>query len=676
MRLEMKKLLFALVLFASCAFAQGPTVRSVRADTVLATHLIKKGSDTVATLADLRANSGFVPGTGDIEGIVTIWPVEGGATAGTATVTFDTTGAFAFMKYQYSLKAPLASPTFSGTVTLPSGLTGTVRVSSGVVSATASDTVGLGTALAGKLTFADSTVLLAYVKALIAAGSADSSVFATKYHVSSTYAPKASPSFTGNPTFAGSSTLKLFTGAGTLRSASDGYVSSTPSDTVGHGQVVADIYAAIEASKHVTVGQAFTYFYDDSASTIPTYNLLMPYPVSRTQHIDSALVNSTGGTLDTVFIEAYASPVAGLEDTEIAPGRWDFEFFAGTTSNTADNFLHVKVYSRTTGGTETPLFTGTTGDLTGTAIALYEIRTVQPTFTVNATDRLIVKVYAITTHNQNHYIYFTHNGTTNYSNVVTPLVTKHNNLRGLYGGTTTQRYHLDSTNATLIQAGTPNIGAATGTSLVLNGDSVLTKSRALGVKLPLVVGQYLKAVTIDSLVSAPGNVGGSGLDSTVVEGDSLYLFVAGIKYGGIHTAPTNVIDYSPVVLNGNFETLGTGSFGSWVETTSGEGTVTVDSATQYAGSYSAKMHAGTGYSVLKQSVIENGKTYTLNCRMKVNGGGDARIDFGDGNDTTITVAATWTAYTITMKASSDPLFQFVCAGSDMYIDNVRLHKDD
>ena len=220
-----------------------------------------------------------------------------------------------------------------------------------------------------------------------------------------------------------------------------------------------------------------------------------------------------------------------------------------------------------------------------------------------------------------------------------------------------------------------NIGAATGISLLLGGDSVLTKSRALGVKLPLVVGQYLKAVTIDSLESAPGNIGGLGVDSTSTEADSLYLFVAGVKYGPIVKTQANVIDYSPVTLNGNFETLGTGSFGTWVESISGEGTVKVDSATEHSGNYSAAMHAGIGYSVLKQSVLEAGKTYTLFAMLKVNFGGNLRMDFGDGNDTTITVAATWTAYTI-VRIADGPDFQFVCSENDAWIDNVRLRKDD
>ena len=59
-------------------------------------------------------------------------------------------GATDTVQEQLNLKAPLASPTFTGTVTMPLGA-GTVRSGSGgLLSSTASDTVGLAAALSGK----------------------------------------------------------------------------------------------------------------------------------------------------------------------------------------------------------------------------------------------------------------------------------------------------------------------------------------------------------------------------------------------------------------------------------------------------------------------------------------------------------------------------------------------
>lgn len=95
------------------------SVGGIRSD-----QLIRIGSDTAATQAYARA-----------------------AAAGVAD-----SNTWLASDYQVSLKAPLASPSFTGTVTLPTELTGTLRASSGITSATASDTVGLAAALAAKAT--------------------------------------------------------------------------------------------------------------------------------------------------------------------------------------------------------------------------------------------------------------------------------------------------------------------------------------------------------------------------------------------------------------------------------------------------------------------------------------------------------------------------------------------
>jgi len=123
---------------------------------------------------------------GDITSVVAGFGLTGGATDGAATLVVDSTVMATL--YDLTLKANLASPTFTGTVTVPLGA-GTVRSSSGgVLSVSAADTVGLGTALA----------LLA---------------------------PKASPTFTG--------TITTPLGAGTVRSSAGGVLSSTAADTVG-----------------------------------------------------------------------------------------------------------------------------------------------------------------------------------------------------------------------------------------------------------------------------------------------------------------------------------------------------------------------------------------------------------------------------------------------------------
>jgi len=71
--------------------------------------------DTLATLADVRSNGGFTPGTGDIEAVTVTAPITGGNTSGTANIGFDSVAAFAKMKGDIANRVPTDS--LSGTAT-------------------------------------------------------------------------------------------------------------------------------------------------------------------------------------------------------------------------------------------------------------------------------------------------------------------------------------------------------------------------------------------------------------------------------------------------------------------------------------------------------------------------------------------------------------------------------
>lgn len=147
------------------------------------------------------------------------------ATAGVLSATASDTVGLAAALFA---KAPKDAPVFTTSVTTPLGA-GTVRSSAGgLLSATASDTVGLAAALAGKqaagtyLVPSDSTSLRDYSNTL--------------------YAPKASPTFTG--------TVTMPLGAGTVRSSSGGVLSVTASDTVG---LAASLFGKVGTGTTITV---------------------------------------------------------------------------------------------------------------------------------------------------------------------------------------------------------------------------------------------------------------------------------------------------------------------------------------------------------------------------------------------------------------------------------------
>jgi hypothetical protein len=87
------------------------------------------------------------------------------------------------------------------------------------------------------------------------------------------------------------------------------------------------------------------------------------------------------------------------------------------------------------------LFQVTTGEINNTATAplyagiqLYTINSVQPSYTILATDKLAVYRFAATTSAVAKHLYFAYGGTTRYSRVDTPLATVHGDLAVLQGG--------------------------------------------------------------------------------------------------------------------------------------------------------------------------------------------------------------------------------------------------
>lgn len=80
------------------------------------------------------------------------------------------------------------------------------------------------------------------------------------------------------------------------------------------------------------------------------------------------------------------------------------------------------------------LFQSSTGDINTTAVSRYQHISVQPSFTINSTDKLLVHYYATTDNVGNTTTHLLHNGTENYTRFSTPLVTLHNDQPGLNVG--------------------------------------------------------------------------------------------------------------------------------------------------------------------------------------------------------------------------------------------------
>lgn len=220
-------------------------------------------------------------------------------------------------------------------------------------------------------------------------------------------------------------------------------------------------------------GSGIDFYFTTTASDISTYKVIQKTPQNTSEQDISATANN-----NSVLIMAYASASTGLGGTQIDAGTWNFDIwgYVNIVGGGFTSSIDISVYSRTAAGTETLLFSVSTGALTGTT-DIYSIASVQQAFALSAsTDRLIFKVYATTNAIINRTIHLIFAGNTHYSNVNTPLIIRHNDLAGLQGGTSAEYYHLTSAEYTGTGTGnfvratspvliTPNLGVATATSI-------------------------------------------------------------------------------------------------------------------------------------------------------------------------------------------------------------------
>lgn len=192
-----------------------------------------------------------------------------------------------------------------------------------------------------------------------------------------------------------------------------------------------------------SAGAGVNFYLTATASGISGYDYMSKIPDSATEVIETVSIPSGAPTL----MESYISNAA-IGGSVIDAGQWIFNIYAFVGSTSGSPYITVKVYSRTTGGTETLLFSADTVSISTTSIALYTVTTTQPSFTINPTDLLVFKFYGTQTGGSTINMSLVHSGTTHYTSIHSPLVTRHNDLSALQGGNSTERFHLTSTEYT------------------------------------------------------------------------------------------------------------------------------------------------------------------------------------------------------------------------------------
>ena len=161
-----------------------------------------------------------------------------------------------------------------------------------------------------------------------------------------------------------------------------------------------------------------TLFLHTAASGVSTYKTLLTTPSALSE--TTAAVGSVTSGSGELLIAAFASPPMGV--SVINGNAWTFKTYAKVDSNTGVSNIVIRVYSRTAAGVETQLFYDTSAEINATTPTLYELESVQTSFAVAATDRLVIKYYAKTTSAgaRTFTLYF--QGSDNYSHISTPVL--------------------------------------------------------------------------------------------------------------------------------------------------------------------------------------------------------------------------------------------------------------
>jgi hypothetical protein len=210
-----------------------------------------------------------------------------------------------------------------------------------------------------------------------------------------------------------------------------------------------------------SAGSGVDYFLTATLNAPTGYDIMSKSPDSAAEVDESIIITSGSG--HTLF-ESYIADVE-LGDALIDGGIWNFNVYNYVSSASGTTNMTIHVYKRTTGGTETQLFQVALPTISHTSVALQTLATVQPSFSCNATDKLVFKFYVDTTSGSSITVHLVHSGTAHYTYVNTPLVTHHNDLAGLQGGTTAQYYHLTNSEYT---------GTGTGAFVRTNSPTITT----------------------------------------------------------------------------------------------------------------------------------------------------------------------------------------------------------
>ncbi len=293
--------------------------------------------------------------------------------------------------------------------------------------------LSIATSAPGTVTFTGTGITQAYVSSTFLTISASTSLayLGLDYPATatSTFALKSEPLFSAYPALATSS----FLGVGYPATATSTFVLKAGDIMTGNlelpGLVVSGtattsrlcFSGTLNCQTDVVSGGSFVTFYhwNQASVDIPTYEMLRSFPNNGTQIIDSTTTIANTRLLLDSYI---SSSTADVNITSIPAGSWSFHTYASQSGNaTPVSHIIYEIYRRATTGTEQLLFTVTSTDISGnTGATEFDFSSFQPALSWFTGDRLVAKVYAVSTVS-GRTISFYYDGNTNYSHFITPI---------------------------------------------------------------------------------------------------------------------------------------------------------------------------------------------------------------------------------------------------------------
>ena len=187
----------------------------------------------------------------------------------------------------------------------------------------------------------------------------------------------------------------------------------------------------------VGAGQGVVYYLTDDVNG--SYLTLSTTPKnSSSQTLLTGVVNANNSALR---LGSFATALP-LNKTTLEAGIWEFNFWCRVDNEQPDTYVFVEVYTLSSTNVETRLFEINNFQNIGSQLStIYSISSTEIAYPILPTDKLLIKIYADTTRNQDTIVVVDYNTQTNYSHMHTPIPVSHNQLLGLNGGNGANEYY-------------------------------------------------------------------------------------------------------------------------------------------------------------------------------------------------------------------------------------------